>query len=171
MKLKATWEEIKKHNPCSNGYKKAREYHKLKNEVHLLDILESNGIMDALWCLRIWPEYNREWRLFAVWCARQVQHLITDSRSITAIDVAERFANGDASSDELKSALDASRAAASYAASYAAMVAAMDAASYAARVAASYAASSAARVAASSAALDVQKEKLIEIINEIEVQK
>lgn len=44
---------------------------------------------------------DRELRLFAVWCARQVQHLLTDTRSIRAIDVAERYANGDTTDEEL----------------------------------------------------------------------
>jgi hypothetical protein len=55
-------------------------------------------------------------RLFAVWCARQVQHLMTDLRSINALDVAERHANGEATNEEL----DAARAAAAWAAAAAA---------------------------------------------------
>ena len=45
---------------------------------------------------------DRTLRLFAVWCARQVQHLMTDPRSVAAVDVAERFANGNATVEELK---------------------------------------------------------------------
>ena len=82
-------------------------------------ILESNGLDDALWCCRAAPEYDREWRLFAVWCARQVQHLMTDKRSIEALDVAERFANGLATQQELDAARYAARAAARDAAGYA----------------------------------------------------
>lgn len=66
---------------------------------------------------------DKELRLFAVFCARQVQHMMTDPRSIAAIDVAERFAHGDASSEELAAAW-----AASDAASGAAWAAASDAA-------------------------------------------
>jgi len=51
---------------------------------------------------------DREIRLYAVWCARQVQHLMTDQRSIDALDVAERYANGLATENEL----DIARAAA-----------------------------------------------------------
>ena len=72
-------------------------------------IVESNGLEDALWCCRAAPQYDREWRLFAVWCARQVQHLMPDQRSTTAIDVAERYANGEATHDELNAARDAAR--------------------------------------------------------------
>jgi len=54
---------------------------------------------------------DRELRLFAVWSARQVQHLMTDPRSVAALDVAERHANGEATDDELAAAWDAARAA------------------------------------------------------------
>jgi hypothetical protein len=50
---------------------------------------------------------DRTLRLFAVHCARSVQHLLTDQRSRDAIDVAERFASGDATADELSAAWDA----------------------------------------------------------------
>jgi len=63
-------------------------------------IVESNGLHDALLCCVSAPEYSREWRLFAVWCARQVRQY--DQRSVNAIDVAERFANGDATKEELE---------------------------------------------------------------------
>jgi hypothetical protein len=71
---------------------------------------------------------DRELRLFAVWCARQVQHLLTDPRSINAIDVAERYANGEATDEELAAAGAAAGAAASAAASAAARAAASAAA-------------------------------------------
>lgn len=45
---------------------------------------------------------GRELRLFAVWSARQIQHLMRDPRSLKALDVAERYANGLASDEELK---------------------------------------------------------------------
>ena len=47
---------------------------------------------------------DRSMRLFAVWCARQVQHLVKDQRAIDAIDVAERFANGLADHEALRQA-------------------------------------------------------------------
>ena len=75
-------------------------------------IVTSNGLDDALWCCRAEPGHGREWRLFAVWCVRQVQHLLTDPRSIAALDVAERYANGAATHDELVAAGVAARDAA-----------------------------------------------------------
>jgi len=54
-------------------------------------ILESNGLDDALECLRAVKGHDREIWLYAVWCLRQVQHLMTDQRSLDALDVVERF--------------------------------------------------------------------------------
>ena len=85
---------------------------------------------------------DKELRLFAVFCARQVQHLMTDSRSIEAIDVAEKYAQDKASDDELAAARSAARSAAWSAARSAttaaawAATAAADAAYAAARAAA-----------------------------------
>jgi hypothetical protein len=50
---------------------------------------------------------DKQLRLFAVRCARRVQHLMTDPRSIAALDVAERHANGQATDEELKVAREA----------------------------------------------------------------
>jgi len=55
---------------------------------------------------------DKQLRLFAIRCARRVQHLMTDPRSIAALDVAERYANGEATDDELSAARDAASAAA-----------------------------------------------------------
>ena len=79
---------------------------------------------------------DRELRLFAVWAARRVQHLMTDARSVAALDVAERFANGHATEKELAAACAAVRAASGHAARAAACAAAWDAARDAARAAA-----------------------------------
>lgn len=69
-------------------------------------------------------------RLFAVRCARRVQHLMTDPRSLAALDVAERHARGEATDEELAAASAAARAA--EAAAWDAAAAAWDAADYAA---------------------------------------
>jgi hypothetical protein len=58
----------------------------------------------------IWLINEMEWsnekdlRLMAVAFARQVQHLMNDQRSINALDVAERYANGEANIEELTAA-------------------------------------------------------------------
>lgn len=66
---------------------------------------------------------EKQLRLFAVRCARRVQHLMTDPRSIAALNVAERHAKGEATDDELAAAWATARAAA-WAAAAAALAAA-----------------------------------------------
>ena len=110
-----TLKAIRDCNPCASGWQKLLKYLG-KTEVDdeplpFSVILESNGLGDALWACRSAPQHNREWRLFAVWCARQVQHLMTDPRSIAALDVAERHADGLATDEELESARAAAWAA------------------------------------------------------------
>ena len=49
---------------------------------------------------------------FGLWCARSVQHLMTDPRSIAALDVKERWIAGEASDEELQVAQATARDAA-----------------------------------------------------------
>ena len=99
-----------------------------KEAIPVSFIAESNGFEDSLWSMKCVKNADRDLRLFAVWCARQVQHLMTDQRSINAIDVAERFANGSATIEELATARATAWAAAWAAASDAASDAAWAAA-------------------------------------------
>jgi hypothetical protein len=165
--VKTTLNAIRAHSPCAAGWSKLlRHLGKTQADDEPLDlrtILDSNGLDDALWCLRAVPNCDREARLYAVWCARQVQHLMTDPRSIAALDVAERHAHGKATDAELAAAWAAASAAAGAAARAAAWAAAWDAAWEAARAAASAAAWEAASAAAWEAARDAQRERFIEI--------
>lgn len=113
--LTTTLNRIRAHSPCEDGWKKLLKHLGKKQAddepLPYATILESNGLDDALWCCRCEPKYDRQWRLLAVTYARAVQHLMTDPRSLAALDVAERYANGDASNEEL-SAAEAARDAA-----------------------------------------------------------
>jgi hypothetical protein len=115
-----------------------------------------------IWALRkIGYNDQRKYRLFACACARSTPladgrttwDLLEDDRSRTAIEVAERFAVGDASESERATARSNSAAAAAYAAADAAAAYAADAAAaaYAADAAAAYAADAAAAAAADAA--------------------
>ena len=55
---------------------------------------------------------DRELRLFACFCARQNWHLLTDPRSRNVVEVAERYADGRASQEEVEVAWAAAWAAA-----------------------------------------------------------
>ena len=106
--MKTTLNKIREHHPCSGGWAKLlRHLGKTTADdaaLSITAILDSNGLVDALWCLRAVTGHDREIRLYAVWCARQVQHLMTDPRSLTALDVAERYANNLATQYDLSAA-------------------------------------------------------------------
>ena len=144
-------EEIRAQSPCVDGWRKvlADKGPDMKSQFPLSDIIETNDLDDALWTLRCRPEYSNLWRKYAVWCARQVEHLMTNDRSKNALDVAWRHSEGSATDEELG----------------AARAAAWDAARHAAWDAAGDAARDAAGAAARAAARDAQKQKLIEILN------
>ena len=110
--MKTTLNKIREHSPCAEGWAKLLKHLGKTQaddaELDLLTILESNGFDDALWCFRAVDGFDREKRLYAVWCARQVEHLNSDPRVKACNDVAERFANGLCTIHDL----EASRAAA-----------------------------------------------------------
>jgi len=156
--MKTTLNKIRACSPCHEGWTKLlRNLGKTKADdepLAITTVLDSNGLDDALWCLRAVDGHQREMRLYAVDCARSVQNLMTDARSIAAIDVAEWHADGLATDAELAAARDAAWAAARDAAWAAARGAARDAAWAAARGAAWDAAWAAAWAAARGAAWD-----------------
>ena len=185
-KFQVTLKDLRKAGACIAGYNKLvcaltgmefdpeREtYIRFRHDepISIEYVLRSNGLDDALWALRAVPDADRDCRHYAVWCAREVQHLMTDPRCIHALDVAERYADGQATDDELKAAREAARAAAwdaardaawdaardaAWAAAWdAAWAAAWDAAWDAAREAARAAAWSAARAAAKTTQADM----------------
>ena len=109
--MKTTLTAIRKHQPCKPGWEKLlKNLGKTKADdepLSILKVLESNGLDDAIWCLRAVEGCEKEIRLYTVWCARQVQHLMPDPRSLNALDVSEAFANGQATKEELDAARDA----------------------------------------------------------------
>ena len=82
-----------------------------------LDVLKADNVPVED---RFWVVFHEGWiddktlRLFAVWCAREALKLIDnpDPRSVAACAVSERYANGEATSEELSAAWDAAWAAA-----------------------------------------------------------
>ncbi len=160
--ITTTLNRIRDHSPCSYGWKKLLTgLGKTQADDEVLtfsQIVAINGLDDALWCCRAEPQHAKEWRLFAVWCCRQIERLLIDPRSRAALDVAERHAHGLATDAELRAATDAARAAAWDAA----WAAARDAATDAARAAAW----AAARAAAWDAATDAQKTEFLRIVGE-----
>ena len=137
--MKTTLNAIRACAPCASGWAKLLA-HLGKTApddepLSLVTILDSNGLDGALWALRAVEGHDREKRLYAVWCVRQVERLLTDQRSRDALDVAERFARWKASREELEDAARAAAAAdaAAYAAAHAAYAARAADAAYAAQ--------------------------------------
>jgi hypothetical protein len=136
---------IRKFHPCydpSDVIKNENEELPIKDWVHKYrDIVPAN---DIIWLL-LRKEFmsEKDLRLFAVWCAREALKIVAnpDHRSVEACNVAERYANGEATQEEIHTANDAAYDAAHDVA---------DAARYAAAhaTAAAYAAANAARAAA-----------------------
>ena len=97
-----------KHEACQDG----REW-AMANCVDMADAWQRLEPEWLIWvATRPGVLTDRELRLFVVFCARQVEHLLTDQRSKDAIAVAEKFANGEATSEELDAAWAAARGAA-----------------------------------------------------------
>ena len=153
--MKTTLNKIRVNRPCNNGWEKLLKHlGKTKaddEQLPITTIIDSNGLDDALWCLRAVEGYDREIRLYAIWCVRQVQHLLKDPRSIVALDVAEKYANGQATKQELDAAYALAVAARTAAAAVDAAARAAAAATFAAAAGVA-AAADAARTAAAYAA-------------------
>jgi len=166
-----TLEDIRKLEPCYDPGKYAPE----DWEGTALDVLKAEQVPvhDRLWvvCHEGWID-DKTLRLFAVSCARQALALVDnpDPRSVNAIDVSERYANGKATKEELAAARvtawNAACAAAWSAAGVTAWNAAGAAAWAAAGAAAWAAACAAARAVAGAAAWDAQVKQLIKMLEE-----
>jgi hypothetical protein len=117
-----TWADFAKHEPCYNPAEKYGDW-----QGTILDLMQHPEIpaQDKVWAFtREGIVDDKTLRLFAVGCARKVQHLMKDQQSIDALDVAERYANGNATEDELAAARKVAWAAAGKAAGAAAGAAA-----------------------------------------------
>lgn len=129
--MNTTLNRIRAHDPCADGWRKLlaglNKTEADDEPLSLITILDINGLQDAIWALRC-VDNQAQVRRYAVWCARQVRHLMTDPRSLAALDVAERHADGQATDEELDAAWDAAEDAAAAMAARDAAWAAADAA-------------------------------------------
>ena len=138
-----TWADFKKFEPCYDPQERYGDF-----SGTILDILKDKRIpaKDRIWAAtRKGILDDRTLRLFACKCVREVWHLLTDKRSRKAVEVAELYAVGEATDEELAAAGAAAWAAAGAAARAAAWATARDAARAAAWATAWAAAGAAAR--------------------------
>ena len=180
MTTYTTLNKILKCNPCGrktngdSGFSKLLK-HLNKTEaddepLSFITILESNGILDAKWCLRTLPDYDLKVMEFKLKCARRVEHLDGSGAAKACLDVLAGFIDGNATKDELRDAATAAadanadaNAAAAYAATAAAYADAADAAAYAA----ANADADATDADATDAATDAEREYQTQIFREI----
>ena len=158
--ITTTLRKIRQHNPCRKGWRTLLSYLGKTgaddDPLPLVTILQSNGLDDALWCLRTVAGYDKEIIRFALACAQEVKHLMTDQRSLDALDALERHLESPLSKRELNKVVaeaGAARTAAARTAAWAAARAAEaeEAAAWAA-VEAAWAAEAAAKAEARAAA-------------------
>ena len=89
-----------RHNACPDGREWAKGYTSLQDVWDCGDDVEY-----VLWgATRPGVFDDRTIRLFTCWCVRQVWHLLTDERLRHAVEVAERYAVGEATEEELEAA-------------------------------------------------------------------
>ena len=143
MNLKTTYKKIRNCEPCTEGWEKllknCNPEHDMEKQVSLLEILDSNGIKDAIWSLQCW-EY-RDYCLLLADIAESVLHIWTtkypdDNRPALAIQAIRDWHAGKITDQQLQAAYTA---------------AAYTADAYAAYAAAAYAAADAAYAAADAA--------------------
>ena len=109
--ITTTLRQIRQHNPCSEGWRtllsSLGKTGADDEPLPLTTILQSNGLDDALWCLRTITGYDREIIRFTLACAQDVRHLMTDQRSLDVLSALERHLESPLSREELDKVLAA----------------------------------------------------------------
>ena len=96
-------EFLRKHNACTEGTHWA-----MTNCVSLAQVWDTAKPQWLIWvATREGVLSDSDLRLFACWSVRQVWHLLTDERSRNAVEVAARYARGEATREEWAAAGDA----------------------------------------------------------------
>ena len=166
--ITTTLRKIRQHNPCSEGWRtllsSLGRTGADDEPLPLTTILQSNGLDDALWCLRTITGHDKEIIRFALACAQEVNHLMTDQRSLDALDALERHLEIPLSREELDKVLAAAGAAAALTAARSAAWAAEAAAEAAARSAARAAGAAWATEASAWAAARARQSQIFEEI-------
>ena len=121
--ITTTLKAIRQHRPCGLEHGSANGYQKLvkflgkdygdDTPIRFSQIVESNGVDDAYWCLRALPEeHDNEVRLLLADVAERVLHTYEAvhpncKKPRQAIEAARAYARGEISKKELAAARDA----------------------------------------------------------------
>ena len=104
--MKTTLNEIQKHNPQKDLWETLlRHLNKASADdepLPLLTVLESNGTLDALWCVQHLCDKYQKMRLTVLF-AREVQELMSRFGAVS-LDVCESYASGLVTEHELEAA-------------------------------------------------------------------
>ena len=118
--ITTTLRQIRQHSPCRKGWNtllsSLGKTGVDDDPLPLVTILQSNGLDDTLWCLRTITGHDKEITRFSLACAQEVKHLMTDQRSLDALDTLERHLEIPLSREELDRVLVAAEWAAGSAA-------------------------------------------------------
>lgn len=161
-------EFCRKHNACHTGSKFALKFATMKDVWDALMRGEPDKKTARCWALWI---ISRDGVLskmerveLSVRFAERVKHLMKNQRSIDALEVAKRYADGNATDEELEQAADAVAVAAGAGAAYAAGADTVaDAVAYAAAASAAYAGAA----YAARAAYDAERAAQLEILRSL----
>ncbi len=108
--FKASIDRYMEASPCEDGVNQALSQFGTTSTYGTLlsveDIWISNGIRDAIWSLRVFPEREMEIRLFACACARLLlpfwyRHFPGNNTPLDAINTAKSYAYGEVDADAL----------------------------------------------------------------------
>ena len=56
-------------------------------DISLIEIIKTNGLIDAIWALNILKDKQYDISLYSLWCVRQLQHLMTTSDASNLNDI------------------------------------------------------------------------------------
>ena len=109
--IATTLRQIRQHEPCKEGWRTLLTFlgktEADDEPLPLTTILQSNGLDDALWCLGTLEGHDKEITRFALACAQEVKHLMTDQRSLDVLSALERHLESPLSKRELDQVLAA----------------------------------------------------------------
>lgn len=103
--MKTTLREISQHDPCSTGWNSLLA-HLGKVEADdeplpLLKVLESNGVVDTLWCFRAVHGHDLQKLRYGLWCVDKIRLLMPHKQAHNLLNLCEHYLDGKCLPDTL----------------------------------------------------------------------